>query len=153
MILLNLLKGATVFMSVVALVGLSAGLIELWVQRQQEKDPDYRLALSVLKWLSIAGWFVCAMLMTNYVFRFFTGLTGSSLPGPTVNSIVSLASFVATYSFFAMIAVVLLYLLWESDDPTDEERQRRRRIAERRAILEQRRRQRRVGDRRVRRGV
>lgn len=151
--LLNLLKGATVFMSVAALVGLSAALIEMWVQRHQPKDPDYGLALGVLKWLAISGWFVCVSLMANYVFRFFTGLTGSTLPGPTANSIIALGSFVVVYAFFVMVSIVLLYLLWESDDPTPEERERRSRMASRRMELEIRRRQRRQGMRRLRRGI
>jgi membrane protein implicated in regulation of membrane protease activity len=151
-VFLNLLKGATVITSVAALVGLSAALIELWIQRNEQKDPDYKLALSILKWLSIGGWFVCAFLMTNYIYRFFTGLTGSTLPGPEANSVFALASFVAVYAFFAMVSVILLYLLWESNDPTPEELERRKRMAQRRVEAELKRRERREGARRLKRG-
>jgi hypothetical protein len=139
-------------MSVATLVSLSAALIELWIQRNEEKDQDYRLALSILKWLSTGGWFLTLLLTTNYAYRFYTGLTGSKLPGPIANSAFALASFVAVYAFLFMVGVVLMYLLWMSDVPTPEELERRDRIARRRLELETRRRQRREGRGRLRRG-
>lgn len=139
---LNLLMGGTVFLSVSAFIALSAALIEGWIQRNEmaEKAPEYRLVLSILRWLSVAGWFVTVTLMANYIWRFNTGLPGSTQPGPVSNTVVSLSSFVVVYGFVALVGVVYLYLLWRSDEPSEAEREQRRRQASMRARAEQRRR-------------
>lgn len=129
MTLLGILKGATVFTSVAAMVALSAAQIELWIHRYEERDPDFYLVIRVLSVLSFVGWWVCALLTVNYWWRFYTGLPGSRLPGPESNSLIALTSFVAVYGFFIMVGVMLMYLLWVSDEPSEEERERRRRIA------------------------
>jgi hypothetical protein len=145
-VLLNFLEGATVFLSVAALVILSAALLELWIQRNEPKDPEYILTMLVLKWLSVAGWFICVLLTGNYVWRFYNGLLASRVQGvdAEVASTLSLVSFIGSYSFFSLIGVVFMYLLWQSDRPTPEERERRRRVARRRLEAERQRRLRRT---------
>jgi hypothetical protein len=143
-VLLDLLQGVVVFLSVMAMVVLSAALIELWIQRSEPKDPDYLVAMLVLKWLSIVGWFVCWLLTVNYSWRFYSGIAGYTVPGSATTTIFSMLSFIACYGFFSLVGVILLFLLWQSDRPTPEERDRRRRVARRRLEAERQRRLRRA---------
>src|SRR5215207_3556049 len=134
--LLNLLKGLVFFLSISAFISLTAAIIEARVQRALSRDADYLFAISLLTSLCWAGIPVAMVMTVNYTWRFFTGLTGSLLPGPKINTIVSLTSLSAAFLFLTGLGILLLWVLWQSYDPSEEEMRRRRRIVDARSRVE-----------------
>jgi hypothetical protein len=138
-VLLSILKGLVVASSAATLVVLVAALIEERIARAVPKDPDYRLALGILRPLCKLALIISVLTLINYVIRFYTGLPGSLLPGPEANSAVSLGNIVVAYAFYALPGIILIRLLRRAESPDEDELARRRRAAKIRREVERKR--------------
>lgn len=143
MMLLGILKGYVVLTSAAALVILAAALVEERVVRSTRLRTDYLAAIVILRrliWLALP---VCLIMTVNYAYRFRTGLPGSILPGPEANSVFSMASLGAAYTFMVLLGATLFWALRQADlGPSEEELAQRRTVTRRRIAAERRRRER-----------
>jgi hypothetical protein len=128
-----------VFSSTAAIVVLVAALMEERISRRIDMAPDYLLALGLLKPLCKFSLVVCILTLINFSIRFYTGLPGSTLPGPEANALVSLGNIAIAYTFYAMPGLLLIRLLRKAESPDEDELARRRRMVQIRRDAERRR--------------
>lgn len=151
--LLNILKGAVLLLATASMVTLVAALIEERVTRSTPKDPDYRLALGLLKLLTYVAAVITLYEFFNYSFRLYNGLPGSTAPGPESNSIVSLVGLALYFALTLLMGMAFARLLWQAQLPDQEEIERRRRMARARLEAERRRAARRRAESEAREGL
>jgi len=131
---LDLLRGASVFLFSVAWFAVAVSLWEEYRSRHEARNPEYRLAIRLLVWVVRVDTIYLAWASYTFVGRAIQGWPGIT----DVELLVTLTNYLVGFTVAGAPAVMLWFVVQWSDRPTEKELKRRAEVRRKRIEFERR---------------